>query len=342
MNYTEVNVPPGFIIDEYRPEDNLACIELERNCPQGESFRAYIDRLNFPVRAMQFAEFQIDVFKYDSRIIGVICSAKREIKIRGKTKLAGYVFDRRIHPEFRGRGLGTLLLKNTVTKNMKRGLDLTYCVISGDNPDLQRESLYHQVGGFTYIYWPVYRNFSLNADWSECDLLKNHELARAHNGPFDFYTNPCEGNRPLNGFLKSLQAKNAGCSIWDGKDLHQNVVLRIPRIYPVLRYLLKFWPGSLRNLHVPTRGEHLREWTVFDFWASSVCEAINLAMHVNNLAKENKVHFVSFLTNTKFAYARALRSVNGALLTQVIPVVVAEIGSNSLLPFENIYADIRD
>ncbi len=338
----QVNLPRDFSIGAYKPEDNLACIELERNCPQGEKFRAYIGRSEFRARAMQFAEFRIDILKHESLIIGVICSAKREINVRGKTKLAGYVFDRRIHPDFRGRGLGTLLLKNTIMKNIGMGLDFTYCVITGDNPDLQRESLYHQLGRYEYIYWPVYRNFKISTVWNECNIRENHEFARAHNGPFDFYTDLCKEDLPPLGFLKSLRSKHAGCSIWDGKDIHQNVVVRIPRLYEIMRTLLKFWPGSLRNLHVPSIGEHLREWTVFDFWASTAKDAKDLARHINNLAKKNNINFVSFLTNRTFPHAQALRTVNGALITLAIPIIAVEIGSKSMPPLENIYPDVRD
>jgi hypothetical protein len=81
---------------------------------------------------------------------------------------------------------------------------------------------------------------------------------------------------------------------------------------------------------------------VFGFWASSGKDAQDPVKYVNNLARDEGVKFIIFLTNTTFPYTTAIRMLVPGVFTRVICMRVVEIAGKTIVPAQNVYADVRD
>jgi len=100
-----------FNIINYSAELDSDLLELEKQCPQGTAIKLEMVRGRFCDRAAVFKDWRIIVAIDDatSRVIGTQGAADVPIVIDGQEIRAGYFFDARVHPAFRGMGVAAAL-----------------------------------------------------------------------------------------------------------------------------------------------------------------------------------------------------------------------------------------
>ncbi|MBI2930094.1 MAG: GNAT family N-acetyltransferase [Planctomycetes bacterium] len=324
-------------IEPYTRELSDACVALERACPQGEAFRLSFRRRQFHLRAQCYDEARILVAREGERVVGTVAWAVKDLIIRGEPRRAGFYFDLRVHPDFRGRGIAKRLGEEAVAAGqvtMRYG----YCV--EDNRVSRHIVALHggaPVGGYRYLIWPIYRPRPVRGVPSEALPRDVHVAQVEANGPFDFYCDPTRGGR-LTGHVLSLLGDGAGCSVWSNAELLQEVVERIPFRYRVARPLARLWPFA--TPHIPRSGELVRSWYVYDFFARDAERARDLMRHVNNLALDRMIQYCSVVAPGRPDWFEALRSDTPSWCSPVIPYVLLVTGVEGRL--ERPYVDIRD
>lgn len=332
--------------EPYEPEMSAECIALERACPQGTTYRLSFVRRAFHLRAQSFADWQILVASDRHRIVGTVAWALKSLLVRGQTIRSAFLFDLRVHPEWRRRGVASLLTRQVFEQIRQAGVEMRYTYCIDDNLALRRlAELFDAaaVGSYRYLVWPVYRERIVAETPVPVSAAEVHGAQLAANGPFDFYCDPLAGGR-LQGHQGSFMRNGAGCSVWSNAGLLEEVVEAIPGYYGMAGRILRSWPlNRARWPHIPVPAEILRSWYVFDFFATSAEAARELMHHVNNRALASGIDYCYIIHLPGQAWVTALKADTPWLFSPVISYcLLASSSGGSLQPFKRPYVDIRD
>ncbi|MGE5529358.1 MAG: N-acetyltransferase family protein [Patescibacteria group bacterium] len=145
------------------PEDNEALCRMELLAPQGTAIRLTEHRRDFAARASQlpYSTLLVAADKKTGSLIGVLGGAPVRIRVGGRERTGGLLFDLRANPEYeRGMSRALYLMWQELEKRLRGvGVEFMYGLVKEDNPAL---SIYHRLGGKERSrrkYWtlPVYR-----------------------------------------------------------------------------------------------------------------------------------------------------------------------------------------
>jgi GNAT superfamily N-acetyltransferase len=93
-----------------RPADSVALQSLDGAAP--DSGAALIQaRRNFFARTAAYSRCRTYVAESNGQIVGVNCVALNPVRVAGRPCMAGYSFNTRVAPSMRGRGIGSLLMR---------------------------------------------------------------------------------------------------------------------------------------------------------------------------------------------------------------------------------------
>lgn len=333
-------------IEPYTPELSQACIELERACHQGRSYRLSFKRSVFHRRAESYASWEILVARKDGRVVGTIARAMKTVRLHDRPCRAAFFFDIRVHPDLRRRGIGKRFGTEILARSQAEGATVSYVYFVHDNRATARLSLLKggkMVGGYRYLIWPVYRERKVTSEPSAVSAVRVHQAMLQASDPFDFYCNPLEEGK-LQGHVASYLGERAGCSIWSNAGLLEEVVEAIPPFYRAARRLFNAWPlRRARWPHIPSPGEALNSWFIFDFFARDAESARDLMRFVNNLALEHGIDFCYIITVSGDRWYEWLRSDTVGLFSPTINYsMMMRTPGLPCVPPERIYVDIRD
>jgi len=130
---------PGFSLHNYNPEKDAAAIQrLELDCAQPLSS-------DFPFYIIKYARLYLSPYHYrvnlfpssltlvakvdDSKVIGVVSGAVKAVYYDNRPITAGYIFDLRVHDEYRRKGVGLALAQEMEKRLLAKGAALLYAAV---------------------------------------------------------------------------------------------------------------------------------------------------------------------------------------------------------------------
>lgn len=340
----------GLEIELYTAEDNEEALALDRSVVQGDAFRLSFHRSTFHRRAENFAEHMLFTGRIEGRLAALIAVGFKDVVLRGSPMRAAFVFDLRVHPDFRRRGIARRICLDA-RDHCRSMADFAYSWIIDDNRaaravvDLLDAE---EVGAYRYLIYPTYRHLRPRRIPLETSLDEVHAQMVEVEGPFDLYTDPRRGGN-LEPHVSSWIVRDggdaAGCSIWDNRDILGEVVEALPLRLRMARGLFESPPFRAAEVpRIPGPGEQVRSWYLFDSFATRPQLAQDLMRHIAHLAREQDIDFCHLAHIESQAWVSAVRADLPRIFAPVLRYLMLA-GWDRPEPFprlERIYVDVRD
>lgn len=138
----------------YDRKDDEAINELEKRATQHRQipivsslFQASIRHItSFDAKAKQFDDHRIICLedRKTGTLCGVVACGIKEVFLQGQKRRCGYVYDLRIHEDYQGKGLGSLISNDLEFEAKKAGVEFFYLTVNGDNA--KAKALYRKLG----------------------------------------------------------------------------------------------------------------------------------------------------------------------------------------------------
>ncbi len=337
------------VLGDYRPSDSDEALALERLCAQGGHVRLSFHRSTFHRRAENFAEHRILTARAAGQLVGVNAAAVKRASIGGRPVAAGFGFDLRVHPRWRGCGVGRRLFEVACGWALSRA-ELAYTfTVAGNRPARGLVGQYGvDVGGYAYLAYPAFRVRPVATAPSEVDAREVHAEMLRTAAPFDLAFDPFDEDRcseVVGAWLLRRGRAVAGCSAWSNRAILAEVVERIPRWARLVRHVQdRLPPGALGLPTLPAPGEELRSWYLFDFFATDPAAARDLVRHVAATAMARGVAWCHLPFVEGDDWIRAVRGDVPRLIAPVLRyrMLVRRADGARPEPIRRPYVDVRD
>lgn len=334
------------VIDDYRPADSADAMAIERACPQGRTFRLSFRRPAFHRRAETFGERRIVAARAGSRLAGVLAVALKPVTLRGVPARAAFLFDLRVHPQMRGRGVTRLLVDEALSWAFARA-EIAYLYTIAENAAVrrhgQRVPQTREVGAYSYLVIPTASARTprpgLAAGFDEV-----HDTLCARQPAFDFYARPAPAPGYVGAWILREGGGVAGASAWDHSGTLAETVEQVPALYRALSRLdhTRLWRAAGWP-RIPRPGQTVRSWYVFDFFASDPAAARALMRHVAAEARRREVECLYLVHAPGDPAAAAVREDHPRLFAPLVTYcMLACTPSAPPTPFRRPYVDVRD
>lgn len=346
----------GFEILRYTPEMSDACLRLERDCAQGKTFKMWFDRSAFHRRSESYDHWSIWVCREGNRILGTSAWAEKSVLVRGRPERSAFLYDLRVHPEARRRGIAKGMKTEVFREIAERGMESSYSFsLAGTFVPgaLARELKGRAHPAYTYWVWPVYRKLGasskavieLNDPRSVHDA---HEKMRRSGEPWDFYCDPFLGGK-MQGYTGSMSLDESSCSLWSNAGILEEVIEGVPWGMRMAAEAASLWPlNRWAWPHIPKTGEKLKSELVFDFsWdagsALPTKSARELAIALNDRAFDRGIQFLYFAIPTfqKSAF-RPLADLVPSWASPWLDYHLIYQSKEDTGELQRVYCDIRD
>lgn len=326
----------------YTVRDNEFAIELEGQCVQGKKLVLKFLRPTFHARSEVYEKYRILCAKEKNRLIGIAAWSEKSVTLHGKSVKVAYLYDLRVHPDYRKHGIALRIIK-ALCEDIGPNIECIYTLIAGENERAlglaRRIYGLHTEMPLTYAIIPVYKKFREEEGYRFTNASEVHEEYLTMNPDVQFI--PAFDETRLPGYVSSivLQKGGGGCSIWTNENLLKEQVVSIPLHLRILSTLTKPLRLFLKLPYIPQRGETIRSWFLFDFYAANTKSARNLLTAVNNIALNHDRTFLYLLLQSNNPILEFIRE-SGKVYT--IPYFFLAKGQNTPSETESIYIDIRD
>jgi len=293
--------------------DNSQLLNLEKMCPQGTSLVLSFDRSpDFLARSRVYKDYRLYVADEDAKAVGTVGVTAKEFNLRGETVKGIYIYDLRVNPSCRGKGIGSRLVQHAMTEQGEA--DLAYGVIMGDNyPSigLFRKLGFRSMRNFTLFSIPVFKRrecTTLNARPAVSeDLPRIVDLLNSYYFDHDFFAKLTEGDflertKKLLGYglgnLQVVEIENkiqACAGLWDYSKIFSITALHVSAKLTLLQYLLKFINVFKNTMQLPSVGEPFKILYIRDFAFVGKAEmATEMIKHCLCLAYSYNCNFLTF------------------------------------------------
>jgi len=295
-------------------DDNQALLDLEKMCPQGTGLVLLFDRSpDFFRRSQVYDNYTIYVAEEERKIVGTIGSATKEFSLHGEKVNGVYIYDLRVHPNYRGRGIGSDLIQQVVAEADRS--DLAYGVIMEENyPSIAlfKKMGFRNIHDFTLFNVPLYqrqKRVTCNVrSMTEDDVPHIVNLINSYYRNHDFFSslNTTDFRNkvkqlPGYGFQKiqvaEVENRTVACAgLWDYSEIFRISALRVSAKLRLLSYLLRFINVFKKTVRLPSVREAFRLMYVRDFAFTEESDAVkDLIEHCLCLAYGYGCNFLSFV-----------------------------------------------
>jgi ribosomal protein S18 acetylase RimI-like enzyme len=262
--------------------DNAELLDLEKMCPQGTSLVLQFDRSpDFFLRSRVYDNYKIYVAEEEGKIVGTVGATLKEFNMGEEVVKGFYIYDLRVHPTFRGRGIGSKLVQQAVAEGNEA--DLAYGhIMEGNHPSIAlfKRLGFQNIHDHMLLNVPLYKRQEQTANkvrkMTRDDVPSVVDLINEHYRNHDFFA-------PLNidNFLKRtrqltdhglqstqiVEAENrivACAGLWDYSRILRPSILRVTARLKMLTYILKFANLFTNTMKLPSVGEFFRLMYVTD------------------------------------------------------------------------------
>ncbi len=339
--------PEPVVVGEYTAADDAEALALERLCPQGDALQLSFRRARFDRRAENFARHALFTARSGGALVGVAAIAVKDVTLFGRPTRAEFGFDLRVHPLWRGRGLGRKLLETAVLRFI-RDTTFAYTYSVADNRAARAlvEAYGTDVGGYAYLVYPVFRRRPVAGSLSYASAQEVHAALLLHAPKYDLLSDPFDEGRCTEiaeAWLLRRGRELAGCSAWDNRDVLAEVIERVPSGVRVLGRLQRLVPG-LPLPRVPAPGEELHSWYLFDFFATGGAIARDLMRLVAAHAADHGVRWCYVPHVEGDDWVDAIRSDVPRAFAPIVRyrLLMGHHDRSAAAPIRRPYVDIRD
>jgi GNAT superfamily N-acetyltransferase len=330
-------------IAPYRPEDNVAALALEEKCVQGRNLVLKYRRPTFHARSEVYSKWNMLCAKVDGRLVGTAAWAEKEVSLHNRRIKAAYMYDLRVHPDYRKKGV-SFQLTRALFDDIGGQADCLYTWIAGENDRclLPARRLFGMktVIPFTYAVFPIYRKKKIPADFTFSNAETTRRAYLDRSSPVELVPDFGAGRYP--GYVTSIVLKTgkAGCSVWTNENLLEEQVVSVPRRYRLGRALTTPLRPFFDLPWIPKPNDTIPSWFLFDFSAADLNGAIALLTVVNNMAYEKGRKTMYLLLQNNSPLLAAIRKLNFWMFA--FPYCFLAKGTAVPDSSETVYVDIRD
>jgi GNAT superfamily N-acetyltransferase len=338
-----------FELGLYAPDQSAEAVALEQACPQGKSYRLSFRRGSFHRRAENFSSYRLVTARSGGRLIGIGGAAIKEVELFSVRTQAAFFFDLRVHPAWRRRGVGRAI--GEALKEWSRPqAELAYLYLVADNRAMARLGLEtggRVLGSYRYLVFPTYRRRPGSPRVRAIDAREWHQEVK-RGGSFDLYADPfSEGKADgvVGSWLAETGTGRAGCTAWSNREILAEVIEAVPLSVRAARAATRSWPlSTLRWPKLPAKGEELRSWYLFDFFATDGAAAVELMRSVTAEAIARGIDWCYLIHAPGASWLPAVRAEVPRAFAPVVPYVLGSVYSrpDRIERIDRLYVDIRD
>jgi GNAT superfamily N-acetyltransferase len=328
----------------YTLKDNQAALDLEERCIQGKSLSLKFRRPSFHARSEVYDFYKIYCAKERGRLIGIIAGALKKVSLHGEIIRAAYIYDLRVHPEYRSQGVGKKLT-SFLLDNIGPKADCIYTLINGQNDRALglacRNFSPKIIVPLVYIVMPVYKKLKEERPRESLGAREVHEMFLRQNIGLEFV--PAFEEMKLIGHKGSLTLRApsfAGCSVWTNENILAEQVVRIPFHFQIGRLLARPLSPFLNLPSIPKPGEVIRSWFLFDLFVQDNQSLQGLLAAANNFALDRGRTFLYILLQNDDPLLEWIRETGYKIYT--FPYYFLAKGKKIPSPRDRLYIDVRD
>ncbi|MFH1941767.1 MAG: GNAT family N-acetyltransferase [bacterium] len=332
------------IISPYTAADNESALRLEKQCIQGKSLVLKYKRPTFHARSEVYDEYKILCAKVEDELVGIVAWSEKPVMLHGNKIRAAYMYDLRVHPEYRKKGVSYHLTR-ALFEDIGQKMDCSYTLVAGENDrclkPAQRLFGMKLTLPLTYVVMPVYKKLKEKNAYCNTSAKNVHDLYLQNNQNIDFV--PEFNEKKLLGYVTSIEAKNgncSGCSVWTNENLLAEQVVMVPSIHQIQRVISAPLRPFLNLPYIPKPTDTIRSWFLFDFFAEDEKGVQGLLANMNNIAFEHGRTFLYILLQSNSRLLSAIQRTGHKIFT--FPYYFLAKGSMIPTNTEEIYIDIRD
>jgi len=327
--------------------DDAVLIELQKRCPMGSSLILQLDSFpSFFNRSKHQTENHVVVAMEDGSIVGSGSCAIMEKRVNEKILRTAYNYNLMVDPSYRRKGIAALLSDRREEIAVDRNCDLVFCQITeGNIPStrLQEKRGFMHVKDSTSYLVMVFKHqkLSTNAEIRSAekeDLPRIVDLINNTHSEYDLY-------KPLkidefsellekrayydlcNIIVYETEGKVEAClGYWDYNKVIKMTVIQLSRRNQFMDYLLAFLGIFTKMPRIPNSGQLMTQYFLQDIGFTKPEYLTELARHLNNMALENNIQFLTMLgveapisdvlskfmnaTSTEHIYAKPLKDLD--------------------------------
>ncbi|MFQ5798493.1 MAG: GNAT family N-acetyltransferase [Bacteroidota bacterium] len=328
----------------YAVEDNEAALSLEEQCVQGKSLSLKFCRQTFHARSEVYDNCRILCAKAGGKLVGIVAATVKVVRLRNEMIRAAYIYDLRVHPDYRNYGLAKRLA-SAVLADIGQSVDCIYTLIAGQNEraiGLARRSFGAMVVlPLIYAVLPVYKRLRNEEDHRFRNASRVHEMYLKRNRCIEFV--PQFDEKKLHGYVASVSLGNleeGACSIWTNENLLAEQVVTVPVYFRILRVMSTPLRPFLKMPSIPMSDEIVRSWYLFHFYATNQRSARNLIATVNNFAVTHDKKFLYILLQSHDPALVLIRRSGCPVFT--FPYLLFAKGQKIPCQSDKVYLDIKD
>lgn len=335
---------PPLSIRPFTDGDLAELAELERRLVHAEGVTPALLR-----RARRFEDHEVLVARSEGRLVGVVAVTIKDALLHGLPVRAAHVFDLRVDPDHRQRGVARQLASAVVDLVGGRVPVLYATVMEGQQGLAELAALHGRVqeGAFQTLLAPTTLDLPVGATVRPATLSEVHLSNLAIRPPYDLYFDP-RGEGGVDGHVGSWLIEDddevAGCSVRDDHDVLAEASGHLSAGVALVARLARWGRAAHLDLpHLPAPGEGLRSWTLFDVHATGPAIARSLLRCVLAEARAAGIHCCTVVLAQGDPMLETFREELPALLAPVVRhrlfLSTAQAAGPAL---RNLYVDVRD
>lgn len=317
LKFTAYNNVLGVYLIEVREateDDNQALLQLQKKCPMGTSVVLSADSSpDYFGRSRPYEDWKVFVAIQDDKIVGSAGYATRNSLINNEDCRVAYEYGFIVDPVYRRKGIAAQL-QNVIEKDaVRKKVDLLHLLIVEDNkPSMNFFSKmgFTRIKDIVVMALMVYKREKLLRESSIQTMEESNyeEVASLFNSTYqnyDFFV-PYDQRRLRRYFEKMVgfnleniyilsEGKDAKACLgyWDYDKVMRTTVERLNLRLRMLTFTTRFLGFFVAMPTIPKPGETLRQYYLTPAAAKDTHSLTELIKHVNNIALENHVNFIT-------------------------------------------------